>query len=163
MLSAFTIGEGLYPQTIDWDTHFKGEPEVNSPYTAVSNTIWQYGYKAKIKGKHLHLDFNFTGGIDASTSWVNHEKIKNRKVSKLLLNHEQGHVNINFLLLRNGETILRNQAYTIRNYKSLINSTAKDMSKFYSDMQVRYDVETKHGTDLDAQRKWDGFFEQELQ
>ncbi|MFN0290919.1 DUF922 domain-containing protein [Pedobacter helvus] len=159
---AFIPHERIYPETINWDTHFKGNPDPNSHFAAVTSTIWQYGYRSTIRGNNLQLEFNFLGGVDANKSWVKRERIRNKEASSRLLNHEQGHVYINFILLKKGEYILKNQSYTVSNYKRLIDKTAKDISKFYSDMQERYDVETKHGSDLEAQKKWDAFFESEL-
>lgn len=152
----------IYPETLDWDTHFRGKPDANSQYAAVTNTIWQYGYTAKTRGNNLTIDFSFLGGVDADKSWVKRERISNKNTSRILLNHEQGHVYINFLLLKNGEQILRNQQYTIQNYKRLVDKTAKELSKFYNNMQDRYDEETKHGSDLEAQQRWNNFFESEL-
>lgn len=159
---AFTLHERIFPETLDWDTHFRANPDPSSQYAAITSTIWQYGYTSKIKGNHLQIDFNFLGGVDANKSWVKREKIRDKNVSRTLLNHEQGHVYINFLLLKNGEIILKNQDYTIQNYQRLVNKTAKEISKFYNDMQQRYDEETKHGANLEAQQGWDAFFEREL-
>lgn len=159
---AFTSHERVYPETIDWDTHFRGAPDPNSNFAAVTSTIWQYGYRSTVRGNTLQLDFNFLGGVDANKSWVKRDRIRNKNASKQLLNHEQGHVYINFILLKKGEYILKNQGYTVQNYKRLVEKTAKDIGKFYNDMQVRYDQETKHGSDLEAQQKWNAFFESEL-
>lgn len=162
LASSFVPHDRISPEILDWNTHFRANPDPNSNYSAVTSTIWQYGYRSTIRGNNLQLDFNFLGGVDVNKSWVKREKIRNRSVSKQLLNHEQGHVYINFLLLKKGEYILKNQDYTINNYKRLVNKTAKDIGKFYNDMQERYDVETKHGSDLEAQQKWNAFFESEL-
>lgn len=162
LVCAFTPHERIFPETIDWDTHFKASPDANSNYAAVTSTVWQYGYRSTIRGNSLQLDFNFLGGVDINKSWVKRDKIRNKNASRQLLNHEQGHVYINFLLLKNGEQLLKHQNYTIQNYKRLVNKAAKDISKFYNDMQERYDSETKHGSDLEAQQKWDAFFESEL-
>ncbi len=160
--SSFVSHERLYPETLDWNTHFKASAEFNSPYAAVTSTIWHYSYTATIRNNNLHIAFNFIGGVDANKSWVNRSKIRDRSASSTLLNHEQGHVYINFLLLKNGETIIRNQNYTTSNYKRLVDKTAKEVSKFYNDMQERYDLETKHGSDVVAQERWDLFFANEL-
>ncbi|MNJ93101.1 hypothetical protein D3C87_107800 [compost metagenome] len=162
LASSFAPYERIYPETIDWDTHFRGNPDPNSNFAAVTSTIWQYGYRSTIRGNTLQLDFNFLGGVDANKSWVKRDRIRNKNASKQLLNHEQGHVYINFFLLKKGEYILKNQGYTVQNYKRLVEKTAKDISKFYNDMQKRYDEETKHGSDYEAQQKWDAFFESEL-
>src|SRR5690606_24316787 len=101
-------------------------------------------------------------GVDPNRSWVNRSKIRDRKVSEALLNHEQGHVYINFLQLKNGEAIIKNQYYTVNNFKQLVAKKAKEVTKFYNEMQERYDIETKHGADLNAQKQWDAYFEKEL-
>lgn len=160
--SSFTLNEAFYPETLNWDTHFRAAADEASPYAAVTSTLWYYDYTATINGNNLHIAFNFVGGVDPSKSWVKRDKIRSRSTSRMLLNHEQGHVYINFLLLKNGETILRNQNYTVGNYKRLIARTAKEVSTYYNDMQLRYDQETKHGSNVEAQERWDLFFEREL-
>lgn len=162
LLCAFAPHERIFPEQLDWNTHFRAQADAGSPYAAVTSTIWQYGYNSTIRGNNLKIDFSFLGGVDSNKSWVKREKIRDRATSKALLNHEQGHVYINFLLLKNGEIVLRNQPYTVQNYKRLVERKAKEISNFYNDMQERYDAETKHGSDLEAQKKWDAFFENEL-
>lgn len=162
LLCAFAPHERIFPEQLDWNTHFRAQADAGSPYAAVTSTIWQYGYNSTIRGNNLKIDFSFLGGVDSNKSWVKREKIRDRATSKALLNHEQGHVYINFLLLKNGEIVLRNQPYTVQNYKRLVEGKAKEISNFYNNMQERYDAETKHGADLEAQKKWDVFFENEL-
>lgn len=160
-INAFKIQQD-YPEQIEWRTHFKGEPDEYSPYAALTTTIWQYSYKAIINGRKLHIDFNFVSGVDPEKSWVKYPRIRNKELDKQLLNHEQGHVDINYVLRKQGEAILRNQSYTVNNYQKLIRSTANRISKHYSEMQERYDRETKHGSALVAQKNWDNYLKEEL-
>ena len=162
LLFSFKTQQDLAPEQIDWDTHFLANPDRRSPYAALTVTNWHYSYNSKISGNNLHIDFKFTGGVVPNQSWVKSERIANRKISRQLLNHEQGHVNINYLLLREGEQQVRFQRYTISNYKRLIQANANRVSKYYSEMQSRYDVETKHGSDLEAQERWDNFIQEQL-
>lgn len=159
--SAFKMRQS-YPEQIAWDSHFIGEADEHSPYAALTTTIWQYSYQARTKGKQLHIDFKFVAGVDREKSWVKHYRIRNKEVNKQLLNHEQGHVDINFILLKQGELTLRNQNYTVNNYKNLIQLNAKKISKHFSDLQSRYDKETKHGADLAAQKVWDNYIRAEM-
>lgn len=160
--SSFKTQQTAYPTQIAWDTHFSAKPDRNSAFAALTVTNWQYSYSSKINGNNLHIDFKFSGGVVPSQSWVKTDRISNRKVSRQLLNHEQGHVYINFLLLKEGEIQIRNEKYTIRNYKKLIQTTANKVGKYYSDLQSRYDVETKHGSDLAAQSSWDDYIRNEM-
>ena len=161
-LFAFKTQQEIYPEQIDWDTHFLAKPDQLSPYAALTVTNWQYSYKSKISGKNLHIDFQFSGGVVPAESWVKPNRISNRKVSRQLLNHEQGHVNINFLLLKDGERQVRFQKYNTSNYKRLIQANANRVGKYYGEMQSRYDAETKHGSDLEAQEKWDDYIREQL-
>jgi hypothetical protein len=162
LFCSFKTQVALVPEQIDWDTHFKARPDDNSAFAALTVTNWHYSYKSKVQNNHLHIDFQFSGGVVPNESWVKPDRISNRRVSRQLLNHEQGHVYINFILLKDGEVTVRNQKYTPSNYKRLIQATANKVGKYYSDMQSRYDIETNHGANLDAQRKWDDFFRDEL-
>lgn len=162
LLSSFKTQQDFAPEQIDWDTHFLARPDRGSSYAALTVTNWHYSYNSKISGNNLHIDFKFTGGVVPDQSWVKAERIANKKISRQLLNHEQGHVNINFLLLKEGEQQIRFQRYTIANYKRLIQANANRVSKYYSEMQSRYDVETKHGSDLEAQARWDDFIRDQL-
>jgi len=159
---AFKTQQNIVPEQVDWDTHFLAKPDRRSAYAALTVTNWHYSYNSKISGNNLHIDFKFTGGVVPDQSWVKSERIANRKISRQLLNHEQGHVNINYLLLREGENQVRFQKYTISNYKRLIQANANRVSKYYSEMQSRYDVETKHGSDLEAQAHWDNYIQDQL-
>jgi hypothetical protein len=162
LTNSFKTATTISPEKIDWDTHFKAAPDINSNYAAVTSTIWQYGYNATMTGRKLSIDFKFLAGIDPNKSWVNKSKIRNRNASEALLNHEQGHVYINFLQLKNGEILIKNQAYTIGNFKQLVATKAKEITRFYNNLQKQYDIETKHGADLNAQQLWDAYFENEL-
>ncbi|TCC87344.1 hypothetical protein EZ428_21855 [Pedobacter frigiditerrae] len=158
----FKTQNTLYPEQIDWESHFLAKPDRLSPYAALTVTNWHYSYTSKISGNNLHIDFKFSGGVVPSQSWVKPDRISARKISRQLLNHEQGHVNINFLLLKEGEIQIRFQKYTVSNYKRLIQANANKIGKYYSDMQDRYDVETKHGSDLEAQARWDDYIRSEM-
>jgi len=162
IFSGFKTQQPISPEQIDWDTHFLAQPDKHSAFAALTVTNWHYNYSASVKNNHLHIDFKFSAGVVPAQSWVKPERISNRKISRQLLNHEQGHVYINFLLLKNGETEIRNQRYTPSNYKRLIQSTANKVSKYYNDLQDRYDDETKHGSDLTSQSRWDDFLRNEL-
>ena len=167
LLSVIFAGTSFLPVAdtqltiLDWDTHFLGVPDKNSPFAALTVTKWRYHYKAVVEDDQIQIDFYFEAGVEPSKSWVKRNMIKNPKKNKQLLNHEQGHVYINYLQLKNGKKILINQNYTPGNYKSLIRQKANKLENYYNDMQIRYDVETKHGSDLIAQQRWDDVIQQE--
>ncbi len=159
----FKTQQAIYPEQVDWDTHYLASPDQNSAFAALTTTNWHYSYHATVQNNHLHIDFSFSGGVVPSQSWVKRNRIGTRKLSRQLLAHEQGHVYINFLLLKNGEVTMQNQNYTPSNYKRLIVATGNKVGKYYSDMQSRYDIETEHGANLNAQDRWDNILQQQLQ
>lgn len=162
LFSSLKAQEEVFPVQLDWDTHFKGKPDEHSAYAALTATTWQYSYSSTISGNKLHIDFKFSAGVEPEKSWVKYNRIRDKRARRELLNHEQGHVYINFLLLKEGEIVIRNQKYTIGNYKRLIQTTANKVGKYYSELQSRYDEETNHGADLQAQSKWDEYLRDQM-
>ncbi|SFG78684.1 DUF922 domain-containing protein [Pedobacter insulae] len=163
LFSGFNTQEQeVLPEKINWHSHFLASPDEHSPYFALTATRWQYSYNAHIRGNNLHIDFNFFAGVDPDKSWVKLNKLRGAESKRKLLNHEQGHVNINFLLLKDGEQKVRFQRYTIRNYKKSIKENANKVSAYYTAMQKQYDEETKHGSDDINQKRWDRLIEKEL-
>ncbi len=163
LCSAFTTQENAsFPEQINWRTHFLASPDENSPFYALTATRWHYSYNASVKGNNLHINYTFSGGVDRSKSWVKLNRLRGAESKRKLLNHEQGHVNINFLLLKDGEQKIRFQRYTVKNYKRLIQDNANKVSAFYRDMQKRYDEETKHGSDDANQERWNRLIDEQL-
>ena len=150
------------PVQLKWENHFKGIPNNSSPFYAETRSTFNYQYTVTLKNGEFELQFKFFGGVDSLYSWVKKDKITDPKISKQLLNHEQGHANIGFLFLKEGEIKISSQNYTAKNYKSLIEKTYKEVSTFYEDLQKRYDEETQHGRNLLAQKKWDDEVANEL-
>ncbi len=163
LLSAYRKQEqSIFPEQLNWRTHFLAEPDEHSSFYALTATRWHYSYHASISGNNLHIDFKFSAGVDPDQSWVKLNRLKGAESKRKLLNHEQGHVNINFLLLKDGEQKIRFQRYTIKNYKKSIQENANKISAYYRDMQKRYDEETKHGSDDANQERWDRVIEEQL-
>lgn len=163
LFSAFTIQENVsLPEQISWRSHFLAPPDEYSPYFALTATRWHYSYNATIRGNDLHIDFKFLAGVDPNQSWVKLNRIKGAESKRKLLNHEQGHVNINFLLLKEGEQKIRFQRYTVKNYKKSIQENANKVSAYYREMQKRYDEETAHGSDDANQERWDRLIEEQM-
>ncbi|RYG09975.1 MAG: DUF922 domain-containing protein [Chitinophagaceae bacterium] len=163
LFSAFTTQENaVLPEQISWRTHFLAEPDEHSPFFASTATQWHYSYSASVRGNNLHINFKFSAGVDPKASWVKLNRLRGAESKRKLLNHEQGHVNINFLLLKDGEQKIRFQRYTVKNYKKAIQENANKVSTYYRNMQTRYDEETKHGSDDVNQERWDRLIEEQL-
>lgn len=158
----FSQDQSVRPEQINWRSHFLAKPDEHSPFFALTATRWHYSYTASVRGNNLHINFKFTAGVDPAQSWVKLNRLKGAESKRKLLNHEQGHANINFLLLKDGEQKIRYQRYTTKNYKKLIQENANKVSAYYRDLQKRYDEETKHGSDDLQQERWDRIIDSEL-
>ena len=163
LFSAFNAQEtAVFPTQINWRTHFLAEPDEHSSFYALTATRWHYSYNASVRGNDLYINFKFSAGVDPDQSWVKLNQLKGAESKRKLLSHEQGHVNINFLLLKDGEQKVRFQRYSVKNYKKSIQENANKVSAYYCDMQKRYDEETKHGSDYPNQERWNRLIETEL-
>ena len=163
LFCAFNTQEPIvFPTQINWRTHFLAEPDKHSSFYALTATRWHYSYNASVRGNDLHIDFKFSAGVDPDQSWVKLNQLKGAESKRKLLSHEQGHVNINFLLLKDGEQKIRFQRYSVKNYKKSIQENANKVSTYYRNMQKRYDEETKHGSDDPNQERWNLLIETEL-
>ncbi len=163
LLTAFKTQENtVLPEQISWRNHFLARPDEHSPFFALTATQWHYSYNASVRGNNLHINFKFSGGVNPNESWVKLNRLKGAESKRKLLNHEQGHVNINFLLLKDGEQKVRFQRYNVKNYKKAIQENANKVSAYYRNMQKRYDDETKHGSDDVNQLRWDRLIEEQL-
>ena len=147
--------EDFGPLKLDWDSCFLASPDESSSFLALTALTSTYGYQSEIKGKQLSLKFHFTADIDRAKSWVKRDKIQDVKMSRQLLNHEQGHVNINYLLMRELERKLTHKKYSLHGYANEIKNTADQTQRFYDEMQIRYDKETGHGINNLVQQQWD--------
>lgn len=147
--------EDYGPLQLDWDSCFLASPDESSGFLALTALTFAYGYQSEIREKQLSLKFHFTADVDRAKSWVKMDKIQDSKMNKQLLNHEQGHVNINYLLMRELERKLTHKKYTIRGYADEIKNTADQTQRFYDEMQIRYDKETGHGIYQLVQQQWD--------
>jgi len=144
------VGKFSYSERdrLDW-SDFRGKPESNSHFDASVNTgityQWSYG---KDKGD-IELNYQVDSFCYPSMSWV-----KRGQMSDRLLSHEQLHFDISELHAR----IMRKR---LKEYKAGDN-IRRDLNKMYKlvermriIMQERYDEETEHSKNMEAQKKWE--------
>jgi len=143
------------PIQLDWETHFKAKADANSPFFALTAMTWKYSYESTIYRNRVAINLKNEITIDANRSWVKWDKIKDPSVSASLLHHEQGHVNIQYILLSEAERVLRNRNYSVKNYKAQISQLANEISNYFDTMQRNYDAETEHGSNHKMQARWD--------
>lgn len=151
------------PVTIDWRIHFKGKPDYKSPFTALTALTWDYAYDAKIYRNRVVINLKNTVAVDKLHSWVKLDRIKDPNISAALLHHEQGHVNIQYILLLEADRVLKNNTYSVKNYNNEIANLARDISAYYDTMQRNYDEETEHGSNRVMQARWDEIIQEKIE
>jgi len=143
------------PVQLDWETYFKGKADMNSPFFALTAMTWEYSYQSVVSRNRVTIKLRNEVRIDKDRSWVKFDKIKNSQVSADLLHHEQGHVNIQYILLSEAERVLKNRTYSVKDYKAQISQLANEVSTYFDTMQRNYDEETEHGSNHRMQARWD--------
>ncbi|WP_231459832.1 DUF922 domain-containing protein [Pedobacter sp. Leaf132] len=150
------------PIQLNFETHFKGKPDENSPYFALTAMTWKYSYESTIYRNRVAINLKNEVSVDKSRSWVKWDKIKNEEIKASLLHHEQGHVNIHYILLLESDRVLKNRTYSVKNYKNQISDLANQISRYFDTMQRNYDEETEHGSNHKMQARWDKIIDDKI-
>ncbi|UKT65184.1 DUF922 domain-containing protein [Pedobacter mucosus] len=158
LLLPFTFAfrsDNAEPVQLDWETYFKGNPDNRSSFFALTAMTWKYSYESTVYRNRVTIKLKNEISIDKDRSWVKWDKIKDPQISASLLHHEQGHVNIQYILLLEADRVLKNRNYSTKNYKAQISELANQISDFFDTMQKNYDEETEHGSNHKMQARWD--------
>ncbi|MGM9479319.1 DUF922 domain-containing protein [Pedobacter sp. GSP4] len=150
------------PVQLDWETHFKGKADQNSPFFALTAMTWQYSYSSTVYRNRVTIKLKNEVRVDKNRSWVKWDKISDPQIRASLLHHEQGHVDIQYILLLEAERVLKNRNYSVSNYKAQISELANQISSYFDTMQRNYDEETEHGSNHKMQARWDEIIQDKI-
>ncbi|WP_259071391.1 hypothetical protein HDF24_10350 [Mucilaginibacter sp. X4EP1] len=95
--------------------------------------------------------------LPKSACWV-----KGDGQSSYALNHEQRHFDIAKIAAIYFEQKLNSAHLPVNNYDGFINVDYLDAYREMTDMQKKYDEETRHGSDESAQHRWNDLIDSEL-
>lgn len=151
------------PVQIDFERYFLGKPDERSPFVALTALTWKYSYQAKISKNGVKVTFQNEDFVDKDRSWVKWERLKNDEMKSRVLHHEQGHVNISFIMVKEAERTLSSRAYSKKSYKTEIAALANSISNFFYKMQQNYDAETEHGSNYKMQARWDEIIREKME
>lgn len=154
------------PEKIYWQEEpltwkdFRAQPVKNSPYKANTNAGLSYSWSLKKENEVIELQYEVFSFFNPEGSWVFPES-----KSEYLLAHEQLHFDITELharkLRKELEHVSVNQLE--KNPKEVLNSFYKRIEKERAAMQQRYDRETNHSINKEAEAKWQEFVREELE
>lgn len=142
-------------ETILWNERpltwqdFKAAPVPENGFHASANTGISYSWSAKIKGQQVELLYTVQAFFYPQFSWV-------REQSNRLLKHEQLHFDISELHARKLRKAMAE--FDPQQQKDLQMSLRKIYENLEAErkaMQERYDRETRHSENVEAQQRWE--------
>jgi len=144
-------------RSLRWDD-FTGPPD---PTTALyAYTYWYVSYKwdaFQFNGDTARWKVKVTLELQ-KRSWK-----KPETVTDSLLEHEQGHFNIGWLLAIAFQQRVDQTVFFRQNYEQRAAEIFNEEFEKYRKLELQYDKETKHFHDREQQKKWNLFFKKELE
>lgn len=163
ILACLFSGSAVFSQNIDWDkgekltwSDFTGESNTSSKYHASTQSGVQYGSSWSGSSNELTLNFTVFAYFDKTRSWV-----KPWKGTERLLEHEQLHFDISELHARKLKQALSTYAFTKRHEKE-VKALFTENTEARNAMQAKYDLETDHMVNREAQARWEKYIAEEL-
>ncbi|MBN8833799.1 MAG: hypothetical protein ABS68_13705 [Niastella sp. SCN 39-18] len=141
---------------LNWDD-FKGKPRLEGNVAAL--TMSGFGYKSEIStiGNTGQLNISIYCYFNKPLSWVKPDKKTN-----YILNHEQNHFNLCFIVANQFFQRLKTSSITLQNYKSLLPKLYTEYTAVLNEMQNKYDAQTRNGQENGQQMQWDNLIMDQL-
>ena len=141
---------------LNW-ADFIGKPHLEGNVAAL--TMSGFGYKSEITtmGNTGQLNIFLYCYFNKPLSWVKPDKKTN-----YILNHEQNHFNLCFIVANQFYQRLKTTAITLQNYKSLLPKLYTEYTAVLNEMQNKYDAQTRNGQEKDPQMQWDNLIIDQL-
>jgi hypothetical protein len=143
---------------LTWDD-FKGKGINSGGYAALTYTVIALDYDINSNGQTFNPKFTVKCAFLKSKSWVKRND-PSSKTAEILV-HEQLHFTIAEITARKLRRNLKAQQYT-KNYKKEINEIYNKTLEEGEKMQARYDKETNHSINKEAQKRWSYLIESDL-
>ncbi|HSI69548.1 MAG TPA: DUF922 domain-containing protein [Gillisia sp.] len=165
-LCAITAGQAQPdPEKIYWQDEplswedFKARPAKGSSFQANTNAGLSYSWNLKNDNGIVSLKYEVYSFFNPQSSWV----IPASK-SEYLLKHEQLHFNITELHARKLRKALAGLEIEQlgEDPKAVLNSFYTRIEKERAVMQHKYDLETNHSLNKEAEARWQKFVKEEL-
>ena len=133
---------------------FKGEVPKNSAYASTTFIDYSYGFSIERNTRTNAVKVRVTMRItpNSEKSYFDQSRVNKANIDRLV-NHEQGHIVLGFIIGKQVEDALNAASYTV-NYKEEIRRNYQLFYARYEKLQLDYDKQTRHGADLKAQESW---------
>ncbi|MBV7267951.1 DUF922 domain-containing protein [Winogradskyella luteola] len=141
---------------LTWED-FKASPNPNSDAVALTASGITFGYSVKTSGRRI---IDFTTTVEAHF-YPNKSWYLNDRADDYILAHEQLHFDITELYVRKFKQQLE-RLVANQNIKKQMSQIHVAINEALEKMQKSYDAQTKHSINVEAQKYWQNFIEEEL-
>lgn len=162
VLSAFAQKEAdkifWQENILSWDD-FKAPPSSDSPYHANTNAGMSYGWNIRQENGDIELQYEVLCFFNPNSSWVRPES-----KTEYLLQHEQLHFDITELYARKLRKKLAEvkPQHLKRDPRQHLNQLYEAIMKEKTLTQAKFDRETKHSINREAEVRWRGYVKREM-
>lgn len=161
ILTLFCVQDG---PTIAWNASkkvtwndFKGTPDRDDDVIAVTASGLSFGYSTKrYSSGRIDYDFNVTAHFYPDKSWYKKELSTDHTLA-----HERLHFDITELHARKFRQRVRNTKFTA-NIEREMDQINQQINQDLRAMQQLYDKESEHSRNLDMQKVWQRYVEEQL-
>jgi len=143
---------------LQWND-FNGPIDYTSSFEATTYTSMRYVYTWRLENGTYHIVFKTHGYMHTNTSWSHVNK-----QTDYLLGHEQLHFDITELFARKLLEAYKAETFDPKapDLKQKIARICTEMEVQRNAMQKRYDEETNHCKNHEAQHSWEQYIKAEL-
>ena len=140
---------------------FAGQPPANNGDIAYTNCYVSYNYDVTRHNGQYNIVFDVRLTMNKNRSYIRLDQVKSREHLLQVLQHEQGHYNMAFLLKCEAYSVLSRHHYTA-NYQAEIASLFKQVEMKYHRLNDAYEADTEHMTNTNNQEKWNAWFSAQI-
>ncbi|TDQ10310.1 DUF922 domain-containing protein [Pedobacter metabolipauper] len=134
---------------------FKASVKPNAPYPVYINVRIYYRIDSVVKLSDLAYKLKVITKVEQNTGGSFFDQVKvPRKEVDALLNHEQGHLLIGFIIGNKIEKLMSEFIYTA-DFQGEVRYKFQEYERRLSELHNEYDTATNHSTYKDAQKEWD--------
>lgn len=142
---------------------YQGAPYANNGASiAYTNCSIEYSFAVAKREKNYYiLNFTIRVLVDNRKSWMDKNRVSSINMLTEVLKHEQGHYNLAYL---EQQELLRTVSKTVfyGDYQNVANNIFDRINAKYQKLNIAYDEETEHMTNIEQQHSWDLYFKNHL-
>ena len=136
---------------------FKSIPDKNSRFAAEIFPFFSFEQNSSVVDGTIHVNIVPKVYMVKSFSWV-----KDHARNAFTLNHEQRHFDIVKIAAERFRKKIAKEMLTVDNYQGILSVEYLQILREMNALQKEYDNDTKHGTDMASQNRWNSRIDSEI-